>query len=202
MYLTKLVLDPMDRLTMRTVSDAYRLHKFVMAGFAKYDKPSRVLYRLEPEARERALHLLVQSCQKPNWNNADEYQKFILELKTKDFNPQFRAGAQYRFRFRANPVVTRDGKRHGLIRDAALINWLRKKEVQAGATFSSVLVIDEGYITGQKRNVARIDLVKIKTVRFEGQLKITDPTLFGKTFLAGIGPAKAFGCGMLSLARA
>ncbi|MEV5751664.1 type I-E CRISPR-associated protein Cas6/Cse3/CasE [Actinoallomurus sp. NPDC052308] len=42
--------------------------------------------------------------------------------------------------------------------------------------------------------------VVIHTATFEGRLQITDPDLFTERLLRGIGPAKAYGCGLLTLA--
>ena len=43
---------------------------------------------------------------------------------------------------------------------------------------------------------------KLFAVRFEGILKVTDPEVFFQTLIAGIGPGKAFGFGLLSVAAA
>ncbi|WP_329492937.1 type I-E CRISPR-associated protein Cas6/Cse3/CasE [Kitasatospora herbaricolor] len=42
--------------------------------------------------------------------------------------------------------------------------------------------------------------VTLTTATFEGRLRITDPHLFQTSLLAGIGPSKAYGCGLLTLA--
>jgi len=39
------------------------------------------------------------------------------------------------------------------------------------------------------------------TVRFDGLLRITDPDAFRATLIRGIGPAKAFGCGLMLVRR-
>jgi CRISPR associated protein. len=39
-------------------------------------------------------------------------------------------------------------------------------------------------------------------VCFDGVIELTDPEVFKEVYVKGIGRAKAFGCGMLSLARA
>lgn len=39
------------------------------------------------------------------------------------------------------------------------------------------------------------------SVDFEGELKVTDPVLFKGALFSGIGPAKAFGCGLLMVRR-
>jgi CRISPR system Cascade subunit CasE len=62
-------------------------------------------------------------------------------------------------------------------------------------------VIDEGYIVGRKRIGAGFRRLDIKIARFEGVLEVTNPQTFTDALFSGIGPAKAFGCGLLSLAR-
>ncbi|MFF5037943.1 type I-E CRISPR-associated protein Cas6/Cse3/CasE [Nocardia salmonicida] len=42
--------------------------------------------------------------------------------------------------------------------------------------------------------------VTINSATFEGHLEITDAELFTTTLLAGIGPSKAYGCGLITLA--
>ncbi|WP_186319342.1 type I-E CRISPR-associated protein Cas6/Cse3/CasE [Streptomyces sp. SAJ15] len=42
--------------------------------------------------------------------------------------------------------------------------------------------------------------VVMHSATFEGRLKITDPTVFAERLLTGIGPSKAYGCGLLTLA--
>ncbi|MET7539646.1 type I-E CRISPR-associated protein Cas6/Cse3/CasE [Streptomyces sp. NPDC005507] len=42
--------------------------------------------------------------------------------------------------------------------------------------------------------------VVMNSVTFEGRLRITDPALLTQHLLAGIGPSKAYGCGLLTLA--
>ncbi len=49
----------------------------------------------------------------------------------------------------------------------------------------------------KKRNGPEITL---STATFEGRLRVTDPDILRRTLLAGIGPKKAYGCGLLTLA--
>ncbi|WP_423218759.1 type I-E CRISPR-associated protein Cas6/Cse3/CasE [Streptomyces kasugaensis] len=42
--------------------------------------------------------------------------------------------------------------------------------------------------------------VVMNSVTFEGRLRITDPAILTERLLAGIGPSKAYGCGLLTLA--
>ena len=42
--------------------------------------------------------------------------------------------------------------------------------------------------------------VTLRTATFEGELTIADMGLFQKTLLCGVGRAKAYGCGLLTIA--
>ncbi|GAA1910995.1 type I-E CRISPR-associated protein Cas6/Cse3/CasE [Streptomyces sodiiphilus] len=42
--------------------------------------------------------------------------------------------------------------------------------------------------------------VTLTTATFEGRLRVTDPAALTESLLGGIGPAKAYGCGLLTLA--
>jgi CRISPR system Cascade subunit CasE len=43
--------------------------------------------------------------------------------------------------------------------------------------------------------------ISLSTLDFEGSLTVTDPADFLNALLSGIGPAKAFGCGLLLVRR-
>ena len=201
MYLSQLNLKRLDRGTMKALADVYRLHQLVMKGFVAYSSTDRVLYRVEPEERNGQVTVLVQSLKMPDWSCFADANSGVASARVKDFSTTFKAGDTFGFRLRANPVVTRDGKRHGLIRDESLLEWLGKKEKNIGARFCSVSVIDEGYVTGSKISQEKQHRMSLKIARFEGALEVVDPAAFEEIFSSGIGPAKAFGCGLLSLAR-
>lgn len=201
MYLTQLCLNQMDRSAMKALSDIYQLHQTVMKGFVPYKDVARVLFRVEPEIMNGLALILVQSTVEPDWGMLKNDNRWVIATKVKEFVPKFRVGCSLRFRLRANPVVTREGKRYGLIRDESLLEWLSKKEQKLGARFKSMTVIDEGYITGNKQNKNSQHRLNLKIARFEGMLEVIDPVAFSETVGVGIGPAKAFGCGLLSLAK-
>ncbi|WP_206343463.1 type I-E CRISPR-associated protein Cas6/Cse3/CasE [Streptomyces mesophilus] len=52
----------------------------------------------------------------------------------------------------------------------------------------------KGTVTAKEAHVV------MNAVTFEGQLQVTDPDLFTERLLNGIGPTKAYGCGLLTLA--
>ena len=45
------------------------------------------------------------------------------------------------------------------------------------------------------------DAIRLSTLDFDGVLRVTDPTLFQKIVLQGLGPAKGFGCGLMLVRR-
>ncbi|MEW2350874.1 type I-E CRISPR-associated protein Cas6/Cse3/CasE [Streptomyces sp. NPDC006684] len=53
---------------------------------------------------------------------------------------------------------------------------------------------------GKPTRASKEDRVIMHMVTFEGKLRVTDPSLLTQRLLAGIGPSKAYGCGLLTLA--
>ncbi|MGC5410083.1 type I-E CRISPR-associated protein Cas6/Cse3/CasE, partial [Streptomyces sp. DT225] len=50
---------------------------------------------------------------------------------------------------------------------------------------------------GEGKRAGRVSIV---TVTFDGHLEVTDPAVFRRALMQGIGKAKAYGCGLLTLA--
>lgn len=194
MYLSRLSIDGARREGQKVLADAYRLHQMVMGGFKAHEKETlgRVLFRLEPEMNRGMKYVLVQSFQAPDWNHLPD----SVRIESKAFSPAFKAGETLAFRLRANPVVTREGKRRGLIGEEAQTAWLRKKEI--GVIWREVLAIDEGYTLGRK-NGSRV--ISHKSVLFQGSLHVENVEKLLFAVAEGIGPAKGFGFGLLSLSR-
>jgi CRISPR system Cascade subunit CasE len=115
------------------------------------------------------------------------------------------------------------GKRVGLLREEDQVAWLvrKGKEREKGKPggFEIVLadarrpnggitqiprinVSPEGHQTGLKMEEKRSIEMTHLAVRFDGLLRVTDPDAFRQTLACGIGPAKALGFGLLSIAPA
>lgn len=101
-----------------------------------------------------------------------------------------------RFRFLANPTVTRNGKRLGLMVEAEQLSWLERQGVKHGFQMEFALVSGQELLES-KKDCHRLT---IKQVLFEGRLRVVDPSKLAEALALGIGPAKSFGCGMLSIA--
>lgn len=84
--------------------------------------------------------------------------------------------------------------------------WLRERADSLGFQFDEAsLRVDSHTVHRLKRhrdtNGKRHDIA-LGTLDFEGVLEVVDPTRFLSVLYDGIGPAKAFGCGLLLVRRA
>jgi CRISPR system Cascade subunit CasE len=163
---------------------------------------TRVLFRREPEPRGGWSVLLVQSEVRPDWERAAE--RFRLEGMqscVKEWDPVLRPGQQFRFRLRANPTVKRNGKRLGLFgkdeagRDRQL-EWLRTRMERGGCRVAGARVVDEGLLENREPRL------EFQSALFEGGLCVEEPHRAEEIVRSGVGSAKGFGFGLLSLAAA
>jgi CRISPR system Cascade subunit CasE len=205
MYLSKLILNPSPaaRTVVRDLADAYELHRTISRAFPEggRDDGARVLYRLDnAPGAGRPPVLLVQSGTEPDWNAIQTEPPYLLEHVCKQLDPCFSTGQSLRFRLRGNATIKKEGKRVPLVGERAQGEWFGRKAAGAGFEVVQAIVLGMGRIVGRKpSNGGRI---VHDYVDFDGILRVDDPECMLRTLAAGIGPAKAFGCGLLSLAPA
>jgi CRISPR system Cascade subunit CasE len=123
------------------------------------------------------------------------------------------AGERFRFRLRANPCVTRDGKRLGLLRLQDQEAWLIRKGEMHGFVVpllpstptedsvparADVRVTHQQMLRGKQHSGNGI---RVFSVLYDGVLRVADPDRFRAALHSGIGHGKALGLGPLSLAR-
>jgi CRISPR system Cascade subunit CasE len=185
--------------------NSYQLHQAIYHAFPK-DGAGRVLYRIDENQRLGTISLLVQSEKEPDWQKA-EYLTLCLIDKAEfhAFTPDLKSGRTLFFRLRANPSVKKqeegkkNGYREGLIKEEDQLAWLNRKAESGGFSIISCHIIPEG-IAHDDRSGAANDKLRHFAVCFEGVLKVTDEPIFIETVKNGIGSAKGFGFGLLSLA--
>jgi CRISPR system Cascade subunit CasE len=214
MILSRLLLNPRSPQVQAELSNLYELHRTVMSGFTQglrvlpEDDARRVLYRLEVRRQMPMLTLLVQSPITAVWQHLVESKYLLRTPEQREFSPGFQAGEVFAFRLVANPAKKQrvDGKKNG--RRVALydpeeqLTWLTRKAEQYGFRVQGVQARPPEDLQGFLfRGDARHTL-KIVAVQYDGLLEVTDPTALSAAIRDGIGPAKGFGCGLLSLARA
>jgi CRISPR system Cascade subunit CasE len=180
------------------------------------------LYRIDPHTGGRVV-ILVQSAAKPDWAYAFHNAAGLLAARpeVKQFNTCFEKGQRLRFRLVANPtrkIDTKSGpdgsRRNGKrvpVRTEKLYDWLARRADSAGFSVEKdSTAVQASYVyfnkpqkrqDGKSGNQEKDKGQRLRSACYDGILKITDPDRFQKTLVQGIGPGKAFGLGLLSLAR-
>ena len=211
----------------RTLAHAFPEEAFAANG--REEKSTVFLFRTEEDDTRRFVTVYVQSVLEPDWAKIPERDEYLCEtpeypsISCKDVMPAYqslRDGQTLAFRLRANPTkrigktnVGLPGKRVALVREEEQIGWLIRKgrgseadgtggfELVMNEGAPSVTVVPEGKKFGRKtENGHRHEMTHV-AVLFEGVLRITDADAFRRTLVRGIGSAKAFGFGLLSIAK-
>ncbi|MCC6909096.1 MAG: type I-E CRISPR-associated protein Cas6/Cse3/CasE [Phycisphaerales bacterium] len=166
------------------------------------------LFRVDPLQRGRAV-ILVQSADEPDWGYAFRNAGHLLaaDPAVRAWDPSFAAGERWRFRLRANAVRRiapvepgRDGPRVPVPpTEERLREWLVRRASRAGFGLEALEAMVPGYVYMSK-SVMRGSGLRLRSVLYEGTLRIVDPGALSSALASGIGPAKAFGFGLLSIA--
>lgn len=220
MFLHRIHLDPRCREARRDLSDPYQLHSTLCRAFCEPDRKcpeGEILWRLEPETDSTGSpRILVQSRTMPDWEgigvkgwlgNADP----AIDLKDRLRLDSLKVGQRFRFRLRANPCVTRNGKRLGLLRLEEQEKWIERKAGQHGFSLPQLASFDLSQ-SSQDRVDVRIsqdqmlrgnqhsnNAIRIFSVLYDGILNVTEPDKFRNSLQTGIGHGKVMGLGLLSV---
>lgn len=203
MYLTRLQLDPRSGYARRDLGNPYDMHRTLARAFTGDAEaaPDRFLWRLQIDARWEQPEVLVQSERCGAWAVLESMRGYLLqpaETKPVALNRWLGAGQQLRFRLRANPVVSRGGKRFGLVGEAAQLTWLEQRGDRHGFRLESAMVTGTEVIKAFKGQTP----ITLRTATFDGVLQCADQEMLRHALLHGVGHGKAFGLGMLSVAPA
>ncbi|MGV8081086.1 MAG: type I-E CRISPR-associated protein Cas6/Cse3/CasE [Syntrophales bacterium] len=176
----------------------------------KRDVDSGFLFRIDPLPNGRAV-ILVQSAIEPDWGYAFHNAMYLLAAlpDVKAFEPHFSKDQCLRFRLAANPTRRLSkhspdakgesiGKRVPVATDQ-LVDWLAHRAESSGFSVKrDATTLQPGYIYMNKNGKGQ----RLRSVLFDGLLRVTDPDAFRQTLIRGIGSGKAFGFGLLSIAPA
>ncbi|ACU36587.1 type I-E CRISPR-associated protein Cas6/Cse3/CasE [Actinosynnema pretiosum subsp. pretiosum] len=219
MFLTKLTVDVRSREFRRDLANLHEMHRTVMSGYPRVEdgSPARqthgVLWRLD--ATPAGYTQYVQSLTRPDWTGLPE-TLLTSPAEVRSLDPLLDAiepGRVLAFRLLAN--ATKDsvpaepggrGLRVAHRTPEAQVSWLARKGQRHGFALRDrpdgvpdVTLWSAPRMTGRKKAGRPIT---VDAVRFDGHLVVTDADELREAVGSGIGRAKAYGCGMLSLARA
>lgn len=200
MYLTKLILNPRIAQARRDLSDPYDMHRTLSRAFVadKESSPARFLWLLEsgPNAWSSPI-VLVQASTEGRWGELPKnYLHRPVESKKLVLEELVCQGGLYRFRLIANPIVSRLGKRYGLQGEVEQLSWLDRQGERHGFRIHTALTIGSDVLASRKGAA----VISVQRASFEGVLKVEHVESFKSALISGVGPAKAFGCGLLSVA--
>ena len=210
MYLSRVEINPRLRASMFALNSPQRLHAIITASFpasVANDAANRLLWRVDKLGH--SLYLLVVSPQKPDFSHFIEqlgWPASEQKWETAIYDPflsRLNAGQQWKFRLRANPTYCKKdtenpnarGKTTPCLRIDDQKSWLESKLPKHGA------ILNGFELTSREVNqfTRGGESVTLNIATFEGVLTITDPDLLRKALIEGIGRAKAYGCGLLTL---
>lgn len=209
MYLSCLLLDPRDRLVRKALSNRYELHRTLLSSFPELSREEiGLLYRVERSAMNelQPLQLLIQTQVAPRWQSLEPNRLPVLTEEVKEFHLTPKPGEMFYFRLEGNPTVRRNngdykGKRVELRTIEEQEQWLVNKATKHGFRVINLETNDLGKVVSQKTENAARHTITHQAVLFQGLLEVTGAAIFVDVVVNGIGAAKGFGFGLLSLAR-
>lgn len=209
--LTRLVINPHHKTASHDLTDSHKLHKTLMRliGNPPGDTPratAGLLYRIEPD---RHPTLLMQTFQPP------QLEALPAQYATTDtltLEPMMRAltpGMTIRYRITAAPTIARSdgtphrhpvtGKRRGkteYLTGPAALTWWHQRAQKAGLDLHTCHSHSRPFPPATSKRL----VPAYKLTQFEGTARITNITPLVNAVLNGIGKAKTYGAGLLSLA--
>lgn len=226
--LTKVLINPARRQGRKLLTDPQSMHAAVRAAFPPdLDESSgRVLWRADTNGHEHALYIVGPEkpsgqhiVEQAGWDTRPaqiaEYDRFLAA---------FKKGQRWHFELVANPTFaqTVEGKRSKIKAHVSVphqLGWLYDKAGKCGFSLAprasdevsdqerqrwepteAPTVIERKTLDFRRgRSSARVHIV---TARFAGVLEVTDPDLLRAALTQGIGRARGYGCGLMTLARA
>lgn len=222
MYLSRFEINVQRRGSRKLLQSPQVMHAAVLSSFpgtVTLETNPRVLWRTDTDVKNPFLYVVSEAppdftalSEQCGWPTLDhwgvrEYQPFLDSLST---------GQTWRFRLVANP--TRSMREQGLKRGKVVAQksvhhqreWLRSRQSQLGLRLSSTLdttndeveALDSFDVT--KRQVMKFkrgsQTVTIARAQFDGECEVTDPNKLRDVMTSGIGRARGYGCGLLTLA--
>ncbi len=180
------------------LNSPYRTHQALWEAFGGGERD--FLFRTEKSIKDHSpWQIYLLSNRDPDFKRMVNKTPLNVEgYSTKDFNPKLQDHQELKFYLRANPTVKQNKKRHCLVLEEDLIGWIRRKGEAHGFFPESISLRNKMRYKSYPKEKPPISHWGID---FEGILLIRDLSLFVEALRNGLGSAKAFGFGLLSVMR-
>ena len=230
MHLSRIQINPARRQGQRLLASPQAMHAAVLASFPQDgDERGRVLWRVDRDETKRWLYVVSQPApdfahivEQAGWQTTHDtwavrpYAQLLGRLET---------GQRWGFRLTANPTrsTTSHGpvrsrhdelqphaagsdrprsKRYGHVTVEQQCSWLLERAERWGFAVDERdgvpdLVVRERRVERFQRKARTVTVAK---ATFDGVLTVTDVAAFREVLVSGVGPAKAYGCGLLTVA--
>ena len=213
MFLTRCDINPARRGAQKLLGSPQAMHATVLAAFPESldETRGRVLWRVDTDQHHVRCYIvshdrpdLTHLIEQAGWPTTQTWETREYGRLLSSLTP----GQRWGFRLHANPTrSTRIGaasrsQRVGHVTADQQLGWFLERAAKWGIEVPevdgapAVRVRSRGTDTFRREN-ARVTLA---TATYEGLLDVSQPDLLARALTQGIGPAKAYGCGLLTLA--
>lgn len=208
-FLSRVYLDDNNRETMRLMSSPEMLHGAVERAFES--RGPRRLWRVDGVAGRCCL--LVLSPDMPDFSQLVHRYGFPGETPAWLTRPyqqlldRLREGQTWQFRLKANPVRSLSVEQGARGKVMAHVTTHQQKEWLLSRAGACGFALEPDAFEVMHTQWFRFSkghghVVTLRTATFEGRLTITDAGAFAEALVQGIGRAKAYGCGLMTVAAA
>jgi CRISPR system Cascade subunit CasE len=215
-FLSRVQLNSARRGAIKLLGDSQAMHAAVRASFSQPDEErGRVLWRVDRDSHQTWLYVVsgpkpdfVHIVEQAGWPTTQEgwavraYEPLLSSLAV---------GQQWAFRLTANPTHAvrgsqgRVSKRYAHVTVEQQRTWLLQRATELGFEVPESdgvpdLVVHNRYVERFRRRAEGSRPVTVSKATFDGQLRVVDPVALRNALVNGVGRAKAYGCGLLTLA--
>ncbi len=218
-YLSSIRINPLRSTSRKLLASPRAMHGAVMGGIAGDPTAARPLWRLDAPNRYRPT-LLVLTSAKPDWTHiveqagwpdadGDHYTLLDYTPSLSDLTD----AQEYAFRVTVNPVrnvpppapptadhpAQRRGTRTARTTANDQLAWFSDRAPGWGFHPLDARIVSSKRHSFTKNG--RGTPVTLTTVTIEGRLRVTQHNVLARALRNGLGPAKAYGCGLLTISR-
>lgn len=210
MILTRTFLNTRRQGAKKLVGSPQAMHAAILSGFPPGVAAGRALWRVDPSDPLRPT-LFVVSEERPDFVHLEEQAGWPTHPTTVSANydtflDQLAVGQVWAFRLTANPThrLTQNMEKKIVahVREEHQLAWLLGRAETLGASFGSsgepsVMVAGSEMKRFNRKGTA----VTLGMTTFTGRLRVEEPSMLRQALTQGIGRAKAYGCGLMTLAE-